>query len=119
MRQQTLAGGFEKFHKKTRKENQWFFGMKAHIGVDSRTKLIHSVVATAANIHDSRALEHLLHSDETHVYGDSTYRGKKDVIQEHAPDARDFTQDKASRHRKLSDEERSRNRLSRVSLSST
>lgn len=40
----------------TKKGNQWYFGMKAHIGVDSRTKLIHSVAATAANVHDSQAL---------------------------------------------------------------
>src|SRR5690606_14539896 len=37
----------------TKKGNQWFFGMKAHIGVDSRTKLIHTVVATPANTADS------------------------------------------------------------------
>ena len=40
----------------TKKGNQWYFGMKAHIGVDSRTKLIHSVAATAANVHDSQVL---------------------------------------------------------------
>jgi len=40
----------------TKKGNQWYFGMKAHIGVDSQTKLIHSVAATAANVHDSQAL---------------------------------------------------------------
>ncbi len=38
----------------TRKGAQWYFGMKAHIGVDSKTKLIHSVAATAANVHDSQ-----------------------------------------------------------------
>ena len=37
----------------TRKGNQWYFGMKAHIGVDSRSKVIHSVVATAANVADA------------------------------------------------------------------
>ena len=44
----------------TKKGNQWYFGMKAHIGVDSRTKLIHSVTGTAANVHDSRQLGELL-----------------------------------------------------------
>jgi len=44
----------------TKKGNQWYFGMKAHIGVDSRTKLIHSVAATAANVHDSQLLPDLL-----------------------------------------------------------
>ncbi len=36
----------------TKKGNQWYFGMKAHIGADSRSKLVHSIVATAANVHD-------------------------------------------------------------------
>ena len=45
-----------------KKGNQWYFGMKAHIGVDSRTKLIHSVAATAANVHDSQLLPDLLHA---------------------------------------------------------
>ena len=44
----------------TKKGNQWYFGMKAHIGVDSKTRQIHSVVATAANVHDSQVLEDLM-----------------------------------------------------------
>ena len=55
----------------TRKGNQWYFGMKAHIGVDSRSKIIHSVVTTAANVHDSQVLPDLLHGNETRVSGDS------------------------------------------------
>lgn len=94
----------------TRKGQQWYFGMKAHIGVDSQSKLIHHVVATAANVHDSVLLEDLLHGDEARVWGDSAYAGKKAVIAAHAPNARDFTQHKAHRHRPLSDKERTRNR---------
>jgi IS5 family transposase len=94
----------------TRKGNQWYFGMKAHIGVDSRSKLIHSVVATAANVHDSQVLEDLLHGDETRVWGDSAYSGQQAMLHEHAPNARDFTHKKGSRHRSLSAEERARNR---------
>lgn len=51
----------------TKKGTQWYFGMKAHIGVDSQTKLIHSVAATAANVHDSQVLPQLLHGAETRV----------------------------------------------------
>lgn len=94
----------------TRKGNQWYFGMKAHIGVDSRSKLIHSVVATAANVHDSQVLEHLLHGEETRMWGDSAYSGQKEVVREHAPHARDFTQKKGSRHYALSAKERASNR---------
>jgi IS5 family transposase len=51
----------------TKKGNEWHFGMKAHIGVDSRTKIIHSVAASAANVHDCLALPVLLHGKETCV----------------------------------------------------
>jgi len=96
--------------RQTRKGNQWYFGMKAHIGVDSRTKLIHSVTATAANVHDSQVLPDLLHGDETRVWGDSAYGGQREVIRQHAPRARNFTQKKGCRHRPLTEKERSRNR---------
>ena len=75
----------------TKKGNQWYFGMKAHIGVDSKTKVIHAVVATAANVADSTILPDLLHGDETRVWGDQAYKGKTQVIREHAPKALDFT----------------------------
>ena len=96
--------------KQTKKGNQWYFGMKAHIGVDSKTKLIHSVVATPANVHDSQVLGHLLHGAETRVWGDSAYVGQTEVIRRVAPKARDFTQAKASRNQALSDVERAKNR---------
>ena len=94
----------------TKKGNQWYFGMKAHIGVDSRTTLIHSVAATAANVHDSQVLPDLLHGQETRVWGDAAYSGQRDVIRHHAPDAQRFIQTKAHRHRPLSEAERARNR---------
>ena len=75
----------------TKKGNQWYFGMKAHIGVDSATKIIHSVVATAANVADSHLLPELLHGKETRVWGDSAYQGQSEVIREQAPKAKDFT----------------------------
>jgi IS5 family transposase len=94
----------------TRKGNQWYFGMKTHIGVDNQTKLIHSVAVTAANVHDSQLLGDLLHGDETHVWGDSAYAGQKKLLYERAPQAKDFTQKKGSRYRKLTEAEQSANR---------
>lgn len=94
----------------TRKGNQWYFGMKGHIGVDSQSKLIHSVAATAANVHDSQLLGDLLHGDETRVWGDSAYTGQGDEIRKHAPGAKDFTNQKGCRNRPLSDEEKARNK---------
>jgi IS5 family transposase len=94
----------------TKKGTQWYFGMKAHIGVDSQTKLIHSVAATAANVHDSQVLPKLLHGQETRVWGDAAYSGQRDVIRHHAPRAKSFVQTKAHRYRPLREEERARNR---------
>src|SRR3989304_2153566 len=64
----------------TKKGNQWYFGMKAHIGVDSKLKLIHAVAATPANVHDAQVLGDLLHGEETRVWGDQAYRGQSDAI---------------------------------------
>lgn len=74
----------------TKKGNQWYFGMKAHLGVDSRTKLIHAAVATPANVADGTVLPDLLHGRETRVWGDQAYRGQRAVIRRKAPRARDF-----------------------------
>src|SRR6266403_4895591 len=76
----------------TRKGKQWYFGMKAHVGVDSKTKLIHSVVATVANVSDAAILPDLLHGEERRVWGDGAYQGQTEVIREGAPRAQDYTQ---------------------------
>lgn len=94
----------------TRKGNQWYFGMKAHIGVDSKTKLVHSAAATAANEHDSQLLGDLLHGEETRVWGDSAYTGQKETISEHAPRAQDYTHAKGHRNRPLTEEDKRKNR---------
>jgi len=94
----------------TREGNRWYFGMKGHSGVDSQTKLIHSVTATAANVHDSQLLGDLLHDDETRVWGDSAHAGQGDTIRENAPGAKDFTNNKGSRNRSLSDKEKTSNK---------
>jgi len=94
----------------TMKGNQWFFGMKAHIGADSRTRLVHSIVATAANVHDSKVIADLLHGRETRVYGDSAYIGKTKAIREKSPRARAFINKRAYRNRPLTKRDRETNR---------
>ena len=94
----------------TKKGNQWHFGMKAHIGVDSKNKLIHSVVATPANEHDKHSIPDLLHGNERRVYGDSAYSSQKELIAEAAPKARDFTNKKGFRNKELTERERETNR---------
>jgi IS5 family transposase len=96
--------------RQTKKGNQWYFGMKAHVGVDSQSKLIHSVVATSANVHDSRMLPALLHGNETRVWGDAAYAGQTEVIRKAAPYAQDFTNRKGHRNQPLSATERAQNR---------
>jgi IS5 family transposase len=59
----------------TKKGNQWYFGMKVHSGVNRDSGLIHSVVVTAANMHDLTPVADLLHGDEQVVYGDAGYQG--------------------------------------------
>jgi IS5 family transposase len=73
------------------KGKQWYFGMKAHIAVDSKSKIIHTIKASAANVADVLALPHLLHGGETRVWGDQAYRGHAEVMRAVAPRARDFT----------------------------
>jgi transposase, IS5 family len=75
-----------------KKGKNWYFGMKAHVGVDSKTKIIHTAVATAANVSDVAIFPDLLHGQETRVWGDGAYQGQTEVIRECAPGARDFTQ---------------------------
>ena len=84
--------------------------MKAHFGVDSRSKLIHSVAVTPANVADGTVLPALLHGKETRVWGDQAYRGQRAVIRRCAPRARDFT-NRRYRHRGVVDAvERAKNR---------
>ena len=59
----------------TKKGNQWHFGMKAHIGVDADTGIVHSLSTTAANAHDVTEAHNLLHGGETQVWCDAGYQG--------------------------------------------
>ena len=94
----------------TPKGNQWYFGMKAHIGVDAKNKLIHSVATTSARVHESQVIGALLHGEEKGVWGDSAYLGQGTTIREVAPRAREFIQDRGLRHSPLSEAQRARNR---------
>jgi len=94
----------------TAKGKQWYFGMKAHIGVDSRSKLIHTILASAANVADRDALPYLLHGKETRVWGDQGYQGQGEVIRQRAARAKDFTNRVYRRHGKINEIEKAKNR---------
>jgi len=63
--------------KQTKKGNQWYFGMKAHVGTDTGRGLAHSVVVTNAAVHDSQVMDQLLHGEEGAVYGDKAYASEE------------------------------------------
>ena len=96
----------------SKKGNQWYFGMKLHIGVDTHSGLVHSASVTAGNVHDSHELPNLLHGQETRLYGDSAYRGKKqrERLKQLAPKAKDFTNKRTYKNRPLSDADKQTNR---------
>jgi len=87
-----------------KKGKNWYFGMKAHVGVDSKTKVIHTAVATAAHVSDVAMLPDLLHGEETRVWGDGAYQGQTEVIRAYAPRARDFTQRRCRYQGRIMDE---------------
>jgi transposase, IS5 family len=94
----------------TRKGKQWFFGMKAHIGVDSKQAIVHSLCSTAASVADKHMLADLLHGKERKVWGDGAYQGQGEAIRKAAPQAQDMTS-RRTRYKKVVDElQRRKNR---------
>ena len=93
----------------TKKGNQWYFGMKAHTGVDQESGLVHTVAVSAANLHDSQAMDELLHGQETALWGDSAYQSKERQQTAEDNGLAWHVNVKASRHRALTDEERKQN----------
>jgi transposase, IS5 family len=94
----------------TKKGNQWYFGMKAHVGVDAKEGIVHSAEATAANIADSKMLPELLHGKERKVWGDAAYQGQGEKMRAKAPGAQDMTSRRA-RYKQVVDRlQRSKNR---------
>jgi len=94
----------------TRKGNQWYFGAKAHIGVDSKSGVVHSVCTSAASVSDVHMLPDLLHGDEKKVWGDAGYQGQTEAIHAAAPAAQDMTSRRAKRKGGIDEQERRKNR---------
>jgi IS5 family transposase len=99
----------------TKKGQAWYFGMKAHIGVDSRSGLAHSVVCGTASEHDSQRLDELLHGEEKEIYGDKAYDKEGRKTQSRAEGVKWRVTIKAHRGRPLTNQEetwnKSRNRV--------
>ena len=75
----------------TAKGKLYYFDMKAHIGVDSRTMLAHTVLASVTNVADCLALQYLSHGKEKRIWGDQAYRRQKDAIHAGASGGKDST----------------------------
>jgi len=94
----------------TAKGQQWYFGMKAHVAVDSRTKLFHTVLVSPANVADRDALPYLLHGRETRVWGDQAYQAQTQVIRRCAPASPDFTNRRYRHHGRIDETIKAQNR---------
>jgi IS5 family transposase len=94
----------------TKKGNQWHFGAKAHIGVDSKEGIVHSVCTSAASVSDMHMLPDLLHGEETKVWGDAGYQGQTKAIHAAAPRAQDMTSRRARYKGGVDEQERRKNR---------
>jgi len=75
----------------TRKGKQWYFGLKAHIGVDSKQGHVHSLCTSAASVADKHLLPDLLHGEERKVWGDGAYQGQGEAMRQTSPHAQDMT----------------------------
>ncbi len=84
--------------------------MKAHVGVDSKQKIVHSAVVTAAHVADCTVLPELLHGEETKVWGDQAYRGQSEAIREAAPLAQDMTNKRYRFKNRIDEVQRAKNR---------
>ena len=69
------AGERDPQMRQTKKGNEWYFGMKVHVGVDAETGVVHSMSTTSANVHDVTEAHRLLHGGEKRVWGDAGYQG--------------------------------------------
>ena len=92
----------------TKKGNQWYFGMKAHIGTDTKG-FVHTVEVTKASVHDGAVQDHLYHGEEKAKFGDSAYQSKEKKRK--ARSAKIFwgVADKPARSHTLSSSQKKRN----------
>lgn len=99
----------------TRKGKQWYFGMKVHTGTDAESGLVHTVVATSANVADVNVLGELLHGKEESLHGDSAYHSKALKEQAEAAGIEFNVNQRGTKSHPLTQKQRARNRrLSRV-----
>jgi len=104
------AGQRDPEMRSSKKGNQWHFGMKAHIGVDARSGLVHTVGVTSGSVHDATVMDRLIRDDDTAVYGDKGYASGARKRAAEAAGVLWAVKDKGMPGRKLTARQRARNR---------
>jgi transposase, IS5 family len=92
----------------SKKDNQWYFGMKAHVGVDAQSGLVHTAGVTTGKVHDAKVMAHLIREDDTAVYGDKGYASEERAAED--ADVLWAVKEKAKPGRPLTKRQRVRNR---------
>jgi IS5 family transposase len=94
----------------SKKGNQWYFGMKAHIGVDAKSGLVHTAGVTTGSVHDAKVMDNLIRDDDTAVYGDKGYASEAKKRAAEAAGVLWAVKEKAQPGRRLTARQRARNR---------
>jgi IS5 family transposase len=94
----------------SKKGNQWYFGMKAHIGVDAKSGLVHTAGVTTGSVHDAKVMDNLIREDDRAVYGDKGYANDRKQRQAEAAGVLWAVKAKAKPGCPLSISQRRRNR---------
>ena len=96
--------------RQSKKGNQWYFGMKVHIGADAESGLVHTAGATAGSVHDAKVMDNLIREDDRAVYGDKAYANDKKKRRARAAGVLWAVKEKAKPGQKLSRWHRAKNK---------
>ena len=92
----------------SKKGNQWYFGMKAHVGVDAESGLVHTAGVTTGSVHDAKVMHRLIREDDAAVYGDKGYASDAKKRAAEAPGVLWAVKEKAKPGRELTQRQRAR-----------
>ena len=96
--------------RQSKKGNQWYFGMKAHVGVDAESGLVHTAGVTPGSVHDARVMDNLIREDDRAIYGDKGYANDEKRRLAEAAGVLWAVKEKAKPGRTLTNRQRARNR---------
>ena len=94
----------------SKKGNQWYFGMKAHVGVDAKSGLVHTAGVTTGKVHDAKVMDRLIREDDAAVYGDKGYTNDEKKRSAETAGVLWAVKEKAKPGRALTKRQRARNR---------